>query len=74
MLKQFTSKFHHDYDETVSPNFPSRTVACINSVIVITKERVRKHLLILDRFKHSGEDSISNELLKLAATSQDKPL
>lgn len=72
-MNRFSMKFHHDFDESTPSNFNDRTDVTVDNV-VITKDQVRKALLVLDPSKQGGEDGISNRMLKLVATSIDLPL
>ena len=72
-LKLITSKFRHEYDTTIIPDFASRTNVNVED-ITITPDKVRTLLLNLDSSKQGGEDEINNKLLKLVACSLDKPL
>ncbi len=72
-LRQFSSKFKHDFVEDSVPNLQSRTEHSITN-ITVTSEKVRKLLQGLDSSKAGGEDGITNKMLKLVANSLDVPL
>jgi hypothetical protein len=72
-MDKLSSKFHHNYDESVSPEFHNQTDVIVENVL-ITKDMVRKALLTLDPSKQGGEDGLSNRMLKLVASSIDVPM
>jgi hypothetical protein len=72
-LKNFSSKFHHNHNELIIPNFPTRTDAMIDNIL-ISSANVRKLLQNLDPGKQGGEDGISNRMLKIIACSLALPL
>ena len=72
-LEKFSNQFHHEYDVTAIPDFHDKTEAVIRD-IVISREKVKKMLLNLDVSKQGGEDGLSNQLLKMVASTLDLPL
>jgi hypothetical protein len=72
-LDSFQEKFHHNLDETIIPNFPSK---CLNTLenILTTEDTVRKLLLDLNVSKQGGDDGITNKMLKLIANPLSCPL
>jgi hypothetical protein len=63
-LKNVSSKFHHDHNELIIPNFPARTDAMIDNILISSA----------NVSKQGGEDGISNRMLKILACSLALPL
>ena len=72
-LRLFSSKFRHEHDTTITPDFARRTNIRLENII-ITQEKVRTLLSNLDSSKQGVDDEITNKLLKLVVCSLDKPL
>jgi hypothetical protein len=67
------AKFHHDFDEAVTPELPVVTLSTIDN-LVTSEDEVKQLLLKLDPSKQGGEDGIADKMLKLTATSLAEPL
>jgi hypothetical protein len=73
LFNQFQEKFHHDYDETVVPEFPSRCINILENILT-TEITVLKRILDLAVSKSCGDDGIANKMLKLIANPLAHPL